>query len=385
MHGSNGSVVAVVDDHPLPQTPTAQTADRLIAEGPAGWRLGRFGDRGRRIARLVSRILRGGAPYQQVVDRNLLESVGHVDRRVDTLVARLDARDRTLAALSGRVDAEVEHADDLASAIETVRATITARIGDPHELPRIEDIVVAARARPYMAEPSFQTWSQPGAGIVMGYQRRATAGAGAADAYKRFEDRFRGPEKRVMELQRPYLPLLDGHGPVLDAGCGRGEMLDLLRECDIACHGVDLDAGMVARCVAKGHAGAELASVTTHLAAVPDGHYGAIFSAQLIEHLPHELLDELLALATRKLRPGGLLIAETVNPHAPHALRAFWTDLTHQHPIYPEVALTLCELAGFASAYVFHPTGTGDVDADTWTQSAYAVVARTDSRPDAPG
>ena len=180
----------------------------------------------------------------------------------------------------------------------------------------------------------------------------------------------------MIDLQRPYLELLDGHAPVLDFGCGRGEMLDLLRERGVAYHGVDVDEAMIARCRAKGHSEVEVAGASAHLASVADGSYGAIFSAQVIEHLPYAELDDLLRLAARKLRPGGLFIAETVNPHAPAALRMFWTDLTHHHPIYPEVALSLCELTGFASAYVFHPMGSGTVDRDSWTQSAYAVVAR---------
>jgi SAM-dependent methyltransferase len=133
--------------------------------------------------------------------------------------------------------------------------------------------------------------------------------------------------------------------------------------------------------VHKGHTDVELSDANAHLASVPDGRYGAIFCAQVIEHLPYGDLLELLRLAALKLRPGGLFIAETVNPHAPHALRVFWTDLTHQHPIFPEVGLALCELSGFRTAYVFHPTGTGSVDTDAWTESAYAVVARSNDEP----
>ena len=76
-----------------------------------------------------------------------------------------------------------------------------------------------------------------------------------------------------------------------------------------------------------------------------------------------------------KLTHGGLLIAETVNPHYPPALKTFWVDLTHRAPIFPEVALELCREAGFASAYFFHPNGTGDVGRDRFTQGEFAVVA----------
>ncbi len=70
-----------------------------------------------------------------------------------------------------------------------------------------------------------------------------------------------------------------------------------------------------------------------------------------------------------------MFIAETVNPHCVSALKTFWVDPTHQHPLFPEVALQLCRSAGFASAFVFHPNGTGEVAQDRFTQGEYAVVA----------
>jgi hypothetical protein len=66
---------------------------------------------------------------------------------------------------------------------------------------------------------------------------------------------------------------------------------------------------------------------------------------------------------------------ETVNPHSVPALKTFWVDLTHRHPIFPEVALALCEITGFESAYVFHPNGTGEVEVDRHETGEYAVVA----------
>jgi len=375
-------------ERPLPQTPSALEADRLIGRGPAAWRLGRLGRPGRALGRLAQRFARGKAPYQQQVDRNLLESIGHVDARVDTIVARLDARDASEgdahASLADRLIVSEQLMDDLVVASEMVRARlaeVAARIGDPDELPRLEDLLAASRARPYVAGSAYETWDEPEVGEVMGFSSNHLHSLAVAETYIHFEDRFRGPEERVKDLQRPYLPLLAPHAPVLDAGCGRGEMLDLLRERDIVYHGLDVDDAMIGRCRAKDHASVEVADVNAHLASVPDGRYGAIFSAQVIEHLPPAALVEMLRLAARKLRPGGLFVAETVNPHAPHALRVFWTDITHQHPIFPEVALALCELAGFASAYVFHPTGTGAIEVDPWTQSAYAVVATTTGAP----
>ena len=82
----------------------------------------------------------------------------------------------------------------------------------------------------------------------------------------------------------------------------------------------------------------------------------------------------MLELARHKLRPSGLLIAETVNPHRIASLKTFWVDLTHEHPIFPEVALAICAIAGFEQAYVFAP-GFESFERARFASPAYAVVA----------
>ena len=77
------------------------------------------------------------------------------------------------------------------------------------------------------------------------------------------------------------------------------------------------------------------------------------------------------------LRPGGLLIAETVNPEPVQSFKAFWIDPTHETLLYPDVLLTLCRLAGFDAGRVLFPGGTGDRSRDRRTQPAYAVVVET--------
>jgi hypothetical protein len=54
-----------------------------------------------------------------------------------------------------------------------------------------------------------------------------------------------------------------------------------------------------------------------------------------------------LELAARKLRPGGVLVAETINPLSPIALRHYFADLTHAQPLVPETLALLARQAGF--------------------------------------
>ena len=70
--------------------------------------------------------------------------------------------------------------------------------------------------------------------------------------------------------------------------------------------------------------------------------------AQVVEHLPPAALFRLLELAAAKLRPGGLLVAETINPLSPLALRTYFADLTHAQPLVPETLALLARQAGFA-------------------------------------
>jgi SAM-dependent methyltransferase len=245
-------------------------------------------------------------------------------------------------------------------------------------VPRVEAadrLVAETRALPYVSGSPFEIFEEPVAGRVQGYGRRS-GNPERAGTYDAFEDIFRGPEHFIRDRQRRYLHLLGDREPVLDIGCGRGEFLDLLRERGLEYAGIDPDPDMVRRCRAKGHENVEVADANSFLEKCADDSIGAIFCAQVIEHMPYEELLRFYGLGLRKLEPGGLFILETVNPHSVPALKTFWVDPTHQHPLFPEVALALCEISGFESAYVFHPNGKGQGEVDRYETGEYAVVAK---------
>jgi 2-polyprenyl-3-methyl-5-hydroxy-6-metoxy-1,4-benzoquinol methylase len=133
---------------------------------------------------------------------------------------------------------------------------------------------------------------------------------------------------------------------VLDIGCGRGEFLSLLREAGVEARGIDADADMVAYATGEG-LDVEQADAVAYLEALDDGSLGGVFAAQVVEHLPPAALVRLLELAAAKLRPGGLLVAETINPLSPLALRSYFADLTHEQPLVPGTLVLLAEQAGF--------------------------------------
>ncbi len=244
-------------------------------------------------------------------------------------------------------------------------------LGD--HMTKADELVRAAAAEPYMADDRLGHRDHPVLGKTIGF--RGEPGATDGDGYRGFEDLFRGSEQMIRDRQRVYLDLVSGREPVLDAGCGRGEFLDLLAERGIAFQAVDLDLDQVARCHKKGHENVEQGDLIGVLERAEPNSLGAIFSAQVIEHIELSQLQRFLDLSLSRLKPGGLLIAETVNPHSAAALKAFWVDPTHKHPLFPETMLALCALSGYAAGDVFAPVGTGDWDEDRTRVGEYAIVA----------
>jgi SAM-dependent methyltransferase len=241
---------------------------------------------------------------------------------------------------------------------------------------------LAARlyAAPYMNGEERFYYTDAGR-RVMGFR----SGRGTSDdLYVGFEDIFRGGEAFIRDRMKAYLPILTKHARVVEIGPGRGEMLDLLRDAGVPAIGVDTDEGMVRRCRSRGHE-VEHADGIGFLRARPDSSLPAIFCAQVVEHLGYDDFLTFLRLSLAKLAPGGQLVFETVNPHALEAFKTFYTDLTHQRPIFPEVALAWCWLTGFAEGYVAFPTGEGDLEGDRRTRGEYAVVATKGSATDSEG
>jgi SAM-dependent methyltransferase len=336
-------------------TPAVRAA-RLLDRGPVPVPTRSLSERIRALLRRGLLLLaRPQARYQREID--------------DAIVAGLQRAETEFLLLRERYTEQTEYLEDLVRELVLTSESLRRVVSDVDAT--VSPVVAELNALPYMAGSPFHSLKSS-VGEVLGFSSHAFAPAGAS-GYVAFEELFRGPADRVAESQRPYLRLVQDHVPVLDIGCGRGELLALLAEEGIAAQGIDTDPGMVARCRALG-VDATLADANEYLEALEDGTLGTVFSAQVVEHLPHAELQRMIELARRKLRPGGLFIAETVNPHRLSSLKTFWVDLSHQHPIFPEVALALCAIAGFDSAYVFAP-GFDSFEPARFKASAYAVVA----------
>jgi SAM-dependent methyltransferase len=171
---------------------------------------------------------------------------------------------------------------------------------------------------------------------------------GLTDAtYVGFEDCFRGTEEEIRARQSDYVALFQGASEVLDAGCGRGEFLSLLGESGVTARGVDLNIEMVEACRARGLT-AEHGDIVEYVESLAAESIGGLFAAQVVEHLPPDLLLRFLRAGARALRPGARLVVETINPSCWVAFfESFIKDLTHVRPLHADTLKFLVVAAGF--------------------------------------
>lgn len=170
--------------------------------------------------------------------------------------------------------------------------------------------------------------------------------------YSLFEERFRGTPESIDRKQRFYLRFLRPlPGPVLDAGCGRGEFLSMLAAEGISGSGIDVNPIAVAECRSRGLDASE-GDALANLAGRPAGGLGAVVAFQVVEHWTPENIFAFLCLARRAMASGGVLIVETINSNSLSALKAFFLDPSHVRPVPPEALQFLVEAAGFADARI---------------------------------
>ncbi|CAA7599571.1 Methionine biosynthesis MetW [Acididesulfobacillus acetoxydans] len=165
--------------------------------------------------------------------------------------------------------------------------------------------------------------------------------------YFLFEQRFRGSREDIKERQRVYLDYFKGKSKVLDIGCGRGEFVELLQENGIGVQGIDINEDMVGYCQDRGLPVLQ-ADLFSYLEGLEDNSLDGIFAAQVIEHLKPNSLVRFMELTHLKLKCGGILMVETINPHNISAVCTWFNmDISHEKPILPETLSFLSECAGF--------------------------------------
>jgi O-antigen chain-terminating methyltransferase len=140
--------------------------------------------------------------------------------------------------------------------------------------------------------------------------------------------------------------------PVLDVGCGRGELLEQLEAADAPCYGIEVDPAYAALGRERG-LDVRLVDARAHMESLEPASLRALSAIQVVEHLATDDVIGLLDHAMRAIEPGGLLVLETPNPdNLIVGASSFYLDPTHLHPIPPLLLAFLVEARGFVDVEV---------------------------------
>lgn len=315
----------------------------------------------------------------RTVGRRVRQSLGIDDLRteVDELRARLEAAEASLREVAADRRSMAERlgagSDDPASLAEGLRARLD------HALLHAEALAKESREESQRALAELRSTLRLTQAMVADAPKReaqreasgppepnrpslpARRFAHPAPAfehlYRAFEDRHRGSEEEISARnEADYADLLDGLPPaalpVVDLGCGRGELVLAIARRGNPVVGVDSNLGQL---VATGDvAGPEAATFVQAdlfdwLDDQPDASHRAVFALHVVEHLPLDLQVRLVFEGRRVLVDGGVLVLETPNALSlSTAATNFWVDPTHERPVHPLLLEFLATEAGFS-------------------------------------
>ena len=149
----------------------------------------------------------------------------------------------------------------------------------------------------------------------------------------------------------PLLKGVDKRMPVLELGCGAGNILSLLKtEGYDHASGVDISGEMVKVAHARG-----LDVVEGDALAVLEGageKYGAILAFDMIEHFTKDELLRLLPAIYERLLPGGVFVMQTPNGQGLFPNQVVYGDLTHVTIFTPDSLGQVLRLTGFEDILV---------------------------------
>ncbi len=264
--------------------------------------------------------------------------------------------DSEITAVDAAAQAAIEAEADVRERVQADVARLLSRIeGLEIALDRLQLPVRLARLERERREAA------PAAGSSAAAPAPAAASDGGVD-YLAFEARFRGSEATVRERQEVYRPELAGRRRVVDLGCGRGELLEMLRDAGVGAYGVDTEPDFVDLVAEKGLE-IRREDAVAHVEGLAPGDVDGIVASHVVEHMPPAVVARLVGAAAAALEEGGVLILETPNPESLLAGSInFHRDPTHLRPVHPDTLAFLCESAGFAQVEILRLSPVPDTD-----------------------
>lgn len=120
----------------------------------------------------------------------------------------------------------------------------------------------------------------------------------------------------------------------LDIGCNVGYLVDAACRLGLEAHGIDIDAGSIETAKKNSSPAAVFEAVTAEELAERGDTFDTIYMSEVIEHVREP--EKMIALASRLLRPGGLLYITA--PDAGHFLVP--KDFLRWNMVHPPAHLT---------------------------------------------
>ena len=285
------------------------------------------------------------------------------------------------------IDAVREHLERRADeAVDAATVSLQTR------LRRLERSVAALSQGPVLA-PGAATAAAPSTeGAPPAAASAATSAARPSFGldYSTFEDELRGSPDHVKQLELVHLDTIQAFGaddlPVLDVGCGRGELLQLLAERGVTAKGIELNAVSVAECVDLGLDVVE-GDAIEYLRSLPAGSLRAVCALHVVEHLTDRERTALIAAAFDAVAEGGGIILETPNPENLRVgATTFWLDPTHLRPVPPQLLEFQVSQTGFEQVEIQRLHSSDDPvavpeDADPLAVELAAVLNRLIAGP----
>jgi SAM-dependent methyltransferase len=304
------------------------------------------------IWQLVGAPLQAQAAFNSTIVEHLNQQAAWQQRSVEALTQLRDALQAELQALARFDSLLVQYLQTITAFIDTKDRALLS--GDVRERIGLAEQRILALKREVERGLERASGAADAASAAGGSSAPAAAFTSAADSvtYVGFEDRFRGTPVEIGRRVEDYLPILGAAQDVVDVGCGRGELLLLLRDRGIRARGVDANPAMVETCRGAG-LDVTLGDALPFLERQADASLGGLSAIQVVEHFEPAYLARFLQTAYHKLRPGAPLVLETINAACWMAFfETYLRDLTHQRPLHPDTLRFLVEASGFTGVDV---------------------------------
>ncbi len=254
------------------------------------------------------------------------------EQKLEDICAQLDGNENNLGKISGKIE-------DLASVVQNVESSVWSveKRCDlvETELEKVGSSILNIDREKLPYRVARLERKEGGARDDVPLPSSDADVRGGID-YPLFSEMFRGSVEEVEKLQTEYVELFkECGGPVMDAGCGRGEFLTLLSRAGVDAFGVEKFSEFADECKAAG-CKVVCAEIIEHMKTLEPRSLGGVFAAHVIEHNSPAWLVEFIRQCSRCIRPGGVLVMETANPLTIAGWHGYLIDFTHIRPIHPQ-------------------------------------------------